>query len=276
MHPSRRMARDETTNVALSEMHKIPVVPTPCYCFLFALSPQLKALLAHRFPQRTRTRSCKLTSPSWQRFTWQHTTSPCRTTTTCRTIRTCRTTMISAPHWPILPSGMTMMIGTPWLLSGTKYRLWRLPRRLPPPGKFFFYHVLTIDPTSPMQQVLPAPSASQPHSHYVVGVPFTTIVPQTQGTTTAAATIICRKIASIPPGYQAAAILQCGVCMSPHLYARKADLKRHMEIHLPATHFCHVNNCPRGRQGNGFTRVDKLSEHLTKMHGLQRASSSAH
>ncbi|GIZ44694.1 hypothetical protein CKM354_000788500 [Cercospora kikuchii] len=86
---------------------------------------------------------------------------------------------------------------------------------------------------------------------------------------TAPATIICRDIASIPPGRQSTAILQCGICMDPHLYARKANLKRHMETHLPATHFCHVTGCSRG-PGNGFKRIDKLHEHLNKMHGLRQ------
>ncbi|KAM3416294.1 hypothetical protein BST61_g7900 [Cercospora zeina] len=81
------------------------------------------------------------------------------------------------------------------------------------------------------------------------------------------ATIVCKDIASIPPGRQHAALLQCGICMHPHLWSRKADLKRHMETHQPGTHFCHVNGCRRG-PGNGFTRVDKLHEHLKKIHGL--------
>ncbi|CAK1364984.1 unnamed protein product [Cercospora beticola] len=91
--------------------------------------------------------------------------------------------------------------------------------------------------------------------------------------TTHPAPVVCHSIASVPPGRQPSAILQCGMCMDPHLYARKADLKRHMETHFPATHFCHVNGCNRG-PGKGFTRVDKLHEHLKKIHGLQGSSSS--
>ncbi|KAF2214057.1 hypothetical protein CERZMDRAFT_96083 [Cercospora zeae-maydis SCOH1-5] len=83
----------------------------------------------------------------------------------------------------------------------------------------------------------------------------------------APATIICPDVESIPSGRQPTAIPQCGICMKSRLYSRNADLKRHMEIQQPGTHFYHVNGCPRG-PGNGFTRVDRLHEHLKNKHGL--------
>ncbi|KAI5357210.1 hypothetical protein Slin15195_G054490 [Septoria linicola] len=44
--------------------------------------------------------------------------------------------------------------------------------------------------------------------------------------------VICLDIKTIPAGRQAGPILQCGICMSFHLFSRKAELQRHMETHV--------------------------------------------
>ncbi len=54
-------------------------------------------------------------------------------------------------------------------------------------------------------------------------------------------------------------------------FRRKADLARHRKTVHGVNHinfFCHVPSCPKGRgHGKGYSRDDKLTEHLWKEHG---------
>jgi hypothetical protein len=64
---------------------------------------------------------------------------------------------------------------------------------------------------------------------------------------------------------------QYGSCLKS--FIRKGDLTRHAKtVHQrPARFVCHIDRCPRGIPGNGFTRKDKLVDHLiSKKHGLNR------
>ncbi|KAF2167872.1 hypothetical protein M409DRAFT_22020 [Zasmidium cellare ATCC 36951] len=80
-------------------------------------------------------------------------------------------------------------------------------------------------------------------------------------------TIVCTAIDSIPPGRQAAKVLQCGICFSDKLFDRKYELERHMRTHEDGAFPCTVAGCER--QGEkAFRRAEHLRNHLRKVHGL--------
>lgn len=56
-------------------------------------------------------------------------------------------------------------------------------------------------------------------------------------------------------------------------YKREGDLKRHIRYdhEAPSAYLCHFPRCPRGLTNHGFSRKDKLVDHLmSNKHGLAR------
>jgi hypothetical protein len=69
--------------------------------------------------------------------------------------------------------------------------------------------------------------------------------------------------------------LFCFLChpIGSRHYARQGDLIRHIKtVHaLPSRFLCHIDRCPRSIPGDGFSRKDKLVDHLKSLkpgHGL--------
>ncbi|KAK4899387.1 hypothetical protein LTR27_003120 [Elasticomyces elasticus] len=79
--------------------------------------------------------------------------------------------------------------------------------------------------------------------------------------------IVCQDINGIPSGRQASKNLMCGIsgCTLKTLFDRKFELERHMRTHDTGNFPCHVHGCERNTKP--FTRPDKLSEHVKKVHG---------
>ncbi|TVY20639.1 hypothetical protein LARI1_G004560 [Lachnellula arida] len=74
-----------------------------------------------------------------------------------------------------------------------------------------------------------------------------------------------------PPAVSPASIapqrIPCTFC--PHTFARASDRTRHensKHLTIPGTHLCPVPGCVMSR-GNGFSRADKVTEHLWRKHG---------
>ncbi|PQE09101.1 Zinc finger C2H2 protein [Rutstroemia sp. NJR-2017a BVV2] len=63
----------------------------------------------------------------------------------------------------------------------------------------------------------------------------------------------------------------CTVCLGT--FSRASDLTRHMNSFHPVgprvLHFCPVLGCPKS-SGRGYSRQDKVTEHLRKVHGFNR------
>jgi hypothetical protein len=68
-----------------------------------------------------------------------------------------------------------------------------------------------------------------------------------------------------------ASTLACGHGNCNQAFRRKSDLARHRKTVHGVNHiklFCHIPGCPKGRgHGEGYSRDDKLTEHLWKKHG---------
>jgi len=61
----------------------------------------------------------------------------------------------------------------------------------------------------------------------------------------------------------------CPYPTCPRTFTRTADLTRHVHSahnHIHGRHLCHIPGCSKG-QGKGYTRRDKLVEHLWRKHG---------
>jgi len=87
------------------------------------------------------------------------------------------------------------------------------------------------------------------------------------------ANILQQPVSSIPqaspaPVTQAAASqFQCNYCQKT--FKRDADRIRHensKHLNIAGAHICQVTGCPKS-QGRGYTRSDKLTEHMWKKHG---------
>ncbi|KAF8846741.1 hypothetical protein BDZ45DRAFT_682355 [Acephala macrosclerotiorum] len=51
-------------------------------------------------------------------------------------------------------------------------------------------------------------------------------------------------------------------------FKRPYDLVRHQNsVHMNANHLCPIAGCPKARNGAGYRRSDKVTEHLWKKHG---------
>lgn len=62
----------------------------------------------------------------------------------------------------------------------------------------------------------------------------------------------------------------CWYANCPKSYSRYGDLTRHIKTthEAPFSFQCHFDRCPRGINGQGFARKDKLVNHLKSKHKL--------
>ncbi|KAK4540998.1 hypothetical protein LTR36_008367 [Oleoguttula mirabilis] len=84
-----------------------------------------------------------------------------------------------------------------------------------------------------------------------------------------AAVVICSEPSAIPAGRQRAKLLKCGIagCTYTKLFDRKYELERHMKTYGDGAFACYVVGCER--MIKAFTRLDKLREHVRKVHGMR-------